>query len=448
VIFIDIEVLAVGGYTEFGRNMTAIRCGKEIVIFDMGIRLDTLMMNPDVEMENTHSLDLISMGVIPDDTVMNSLEGSVKAIVLSHGHLDHIGAVPKLAHRYNAPIIGSPYTIELVRQQIESEKKFGVNNKLFTLKAGQRYAISNTLTLEFVAMQHSIIDTVTPVLHTPRGAIVYALDFKLDRTPVVGEPPNFARMQKIGKEGVLCLIAEVTNVRRSGRCPSEQIAKNLLQSVISSYEDDPSALIISTFASHVARVKTIAECVHSIGRKPILLGRSMERFCATAESMKYVRFPEETSIFGNRRTIERTLRRVMKSKRDEYVPIVTGHQGEPGSILTRIAEKDTPYKVEKGDKVMISAQLIPNDMNRAQRYRMFSLLGSQGARVFDKLHVSGHAFCEDHYEMLQMLNPTYVIAAHGGLDITSEYVNLVKDFGYMLNKDFFLMTNGQKLKLM
>jgi ribonuclease J len=174
----------------------------------------------------------------------------------------------------------------------------------------------------------------------------------------------------------------------------------------------------------------------------------MERFCATAEAMKYVRFPEGTSIFGNRRTVERTLRRVMKEKREDYVPIVTGHQGEPGSILTRIADKDTPYKVEKGDKVMISAHLIPNDMNRAQRYRMFTLLKAQGARVFDDIHVSGHAYCEDHYEMLQLLQPTYVIAAHGGLDITSDYVNMARDFGYMLNKDFFLMANGQKQRLM
>lgn len=166
------------------------------------------MMHPEIEMENTHSLDLIEMGVIPDDTVMNQIEGTVKAIVLSHGHLDHLGAVPKLAHRYNAPIIGTPYTIELVRQQIEGEKKFGVNNKLYPLKYSQRYTISNTLSLELVRTQHSIIDTATVVLYTPKGAIVYALDFKLDRNPVLGEPPDFAKFHKIGKEGVLCLITE------------------------------------------------------------------------------------------------------------------------------------------------------------------------------------------------------------------------------------------------
>ena len=443
----EIEVLAVGGYNEFGRNMTAVRCGKEIVIFDMGIRLDSLMMHPDIEMENTHSLDLIQLGVIPDDTVMNQLEGTVKAVILSHGHLDHIGAVPKLVHRYNAPIIGTPYTVELVKQQIESEKKFGVNNKLIALKFGQRYNISNTLSMEFVRTQHSIIDTATVALYTPKGAIIYALDFKLDRNPVLGEPPDFAKLKKIGKEGVLCMIAEVTNVHKKGRCPSEQIAKNMVRDVITSYEDDKNAIIVSTFASHIARVKTIAECAHEIGRKPLLLGRSMERYCVTAEQMKMVRFPDTTSVFGNRRVVERTLRRLVKSGKEQYVPIVTGHQGEPGSILTRIAQNDTPYRVERGDKVMISAQLIPNDMNRAQRYRLFTLLKAQGARIFDDLHVSGHAYCEDHYEFVHLLNPQYIIAAHGGIDITSEYLSLANDMGYTLNKDFLLMANGQRQRL-
>jgi Predicted hydrolase of the metallo-beta-lactamase superfamily len=154
----------------------------------MGLRLDQIMIHEDADIENMHSLDLIQMKAIPDDTMMNTVEGTVKAIVCAHGHLDHIGAIPKLAHRYNAPIIASPYTTELIRQQIAGEQKFGVNNKLFALRAGQRYTISPHLILEFVRMQHSIIDTVVPVLHTPHGAVVYVNDFKLDRTPVIGEP--------------------------------------------------------------------------------------------------------------------------------------------------------------------------------------------------------------------------------------------------------------------
>jgi ribonuclease J len=443
----DIEIVAVGGYNEVGRNMTAVRCGKEIVIFDMGLRLDQIMIHEDAEVENMHSLDLIEMKAIPDDTIMNNVEGSVKAIVCTHGHLDHIGAVPKLAHRYNAPIIGTPYTAELIRQQIDGEQKFGVNNKIFSLRAGQKYTLSQHLTLEFVNMQHSIIDTVMAVLHTPHGAVVYANDFKLDRTPVIGEPPDFRRIREIGKEGVLALIIESTNVAIKGRTPSERLARNLVRDVMTSYEDDKCAMIVSTFSSHIARVKTIAECAHEIGRKPVLLGRSMERYASTAEVMKLVAFPETLSMFGNRRTVDRTFRRMMKDGKEKYLPIVTGHQGEPGAILTRMAALDTPYKLEKGDKILYSANVIPNPMNYGQRYLQETRLKMTGARIFDGLHVSGHAQREDHYEMIHLLNPQHIIPSHGDIDMTGAYVKLAEEVGYTLYNDIHVMRNGKRIKV-
>jgi ribonuclease J len=443
----DIEIIAVGGYDEVGRNMTAVRCGKEIVIFDMGLRPDQVMIHEDAELENMHSLDLIQMKAIPDDTVMNTVEGSVKAIVCSHGHLDHIGAIPKLAHRYNAPIISTPYTTELIRQQISGEQKFGVNNKLFALKAGQKYTLSQNLVLEFIRMQHSIIDTVTPVLHTPHGAIVYSCDFKLDRTPIIGEPPDFARLAQIGKEGVIALIVESTYVENKGRAPSERIARDLVRDTITSYEDDTNALIVSTFSSHIARVKTIAECAHEIGRKPVLLGGSMERYSSIAEQMKLVAFPDTVSMFGDRRSVDRMMRRMMKSGKEKFLPIITGHQGEPGSILTRLALGDTPYQLEKGDKVIFSAKVIPNPMNRGQRYMVEARLGMAGARVFEDLHVSGHAYREDHYEFIHLLNPQHIIPAHGNIRMTSAYAEFATEIGYTLHNDVHIVSNGQKFKI-
>ncbi len=443
----EIEVIAVGGYDEVGRNMTAVRCGKEIVIFDMGLRLDQLMIHEDAEVDEMHSLDLIRIKAIPDDTMLASVPGTVKAIVCSHGHLDHIGAIPKLAHRYNAPIIATPYATELIRQQISGEKKFAANNKLFALKAGQRYTISPNLVLEFVHTQHSIIDTVSPVLHTPHGAIVYACDFKLDRTPVIGSPPDFARFRQLGKEGVLALIVESTYINRSGRCPSERIARDLVRDVITSFEDDKSAILVSTFSSHIARVKTIAECAHEIGRKPVFLGRSMEKYAVTAEQMKYVSFPETSSVYGNRRTVDRVMRRMMKEGKDKFLPIITGHQGEPGSILTRLALGDTPYTLNKGDKVLFSANVIPNPMNYGQRYVIEQHLKKTGARVFEDLHVSGHAYREDHYEFIQMLQPQHIVPAHADMQMTSGYVQFAGDLGYTLDNDVHLMRNGQRLML-
>jgi ribonuclease J len=441
----DIEIVAVGGYDEMGRNMTAVRCGKEIVIFDMGLRLDQIMIHEDADIENMHSLDLIQMKAIPDDTMMNTVEGTVKAIVCAHGHLDHIGAIPKLAHRYNAPIIASPYTTELIRQQIAGEQKFGVNNKLFALKAGQRYTISPHLILEFVRMQHSIIDTVVPVLHTPHGAVVYVNDFKLDRTPVIGEPPDFARLRQLGKEGVLAVIVESTNININGRTPSERIARDLVRDTITSYEDDKNAIMVSTFSSHIARIKTIAECAHEIGRKPVLIGRSMERYSATAEQMKLVAFPSSLSMVGNRKSIDRTFRRIMKAGKEHFLPIVTGHQGEPGSILSRIVQEDTSYKVDRGDKIIFSAKIIPNPMNYGQRYMLETRLKMKGARIFDDLHVSGHAYREDHYEMIHLLNPEHIIPSHGGLTHTGAYANFAGELGYSLHNDLHLLSNGQRV---
>jgi ribonuclease J len=404
----DIEIIAVGGYDEVGRNMTAVRCGKEIVIFDMGLRLDQVMIHEEAEVENMHSLDLIQMKAIPDDTMMNTVEGSVKAIVCSHGHLDHIGAVPKLAHRYT---------------------------------------LSQHLTLEFVRMQHSIIDTVTVVLHTPHGAVVYACDYKLDRTPVIGDPPDFERLRQIGKEGVLALIVESTYIDNRGRAPSERIARDMVRDTITSYEDDKNAIIVSTFSSHIARVKTIAECAHEIGRKPVLLGRSMERYSSTAEQMKLVAFPDTISMFGNRRTVDRTMRRMMKMGKEKFMPIVTGHQGEPGSILTRLSLGDTPYKIEKGDKVIFSAKVIPNPMNVGQRYMIEAHMRMAGARVFPDLHVSGHAYREDHYEFIHLLNPQHIIPAHGHIRMISGYAEFAAECGYTLHNDVHIMCNGQRLKL-
>ncbi len=295
--------------------------------------------------------------------------------------------------------------------------------------------------------QHSIIDTVTPVLHTPHGAIVYACDFKFDRTPVIGKPPDFARFRQIGNEGVMALIVESTYIHRSGRSPSERIARNLVRDVITSFEDDKNGIVVSTFSSHISRVKTIAECAHEIGRKPVFLGRSMEKYSVTAEQMKYVSFPDTASVFGTRRTADRMMQRMMKEGKEKFLPIITGHQGEPGSILTRIALGETPYLLGNGDKVLFSANIIPNPMNIGQRYRIEQHIKKVGARVFEDLHVSGHAYREDHYEFLQMLKPQHIIPAHGDLMMSAAYATFASDLGYTLNKDVHPMRNGQRLRI-
>jgi len=447
----EIEIATIGGYEEVGRQCTAVRAGDDVVIFDMGLNLSKVLLHDNVETEKLHSLDLIDMGAIPDDRVMSDLEGDVQAIVPTHGHLDHIGAISKLAHRYDAPIVSAPFTIELVKQQIQSEEKFGVENDLVKMEAGETMSIgdSGQVELEFVNVTHSIIDAINPVLHTPEGAVVYGLDKRMDHTPVIGDPIDMKRFREIGREGegVLAYIEDCTNAGRKGRTPSESVARRHLEDVMHSVEDYDGGIVATTFSSHIARVKSLVEFAEDIGREPVLLGRSMEKYSGTAERLDFVDFPEDMGMFGHRKSVDRTFKQIMKEGKENYLPIVTGHQGEPRAMLTRMGRGETPYDLDDGDKVIFSARVIPEPTNEGQRYQSERLLKMQGARIYDDVHVSGHLREEGHYEMLDALQPQHVIPAHQDMKGFSPYVNLCESQGYKLGRDLHVTSNGNLIQL-
>ncbi len=445
----EIEIATIGGYEEVGRQMTAVRAGDDVVIFDMGLNLSKVLLHDNVETEKLHSLDLIDMGAIPDDRVMSDLEGDVKAIVPTHGHLDHIGAISKLAHRYNAPIVASPFTIELVKQQIQGEEKFGVENDLMKMSAGETMQLSDEVELEFVNVTHSIIDAINPVVHTPEGAIVYGLDKRMDHTPVLGDPIDMKRFREIGREGpgVLAYIEDCTNAGRKGRTPSESVARRHLKDVLYSIEDYDGGIVATTFSSHIARVKSLVEFAEDIGRTPVLLGRSMEKYSGTAERLNFVDFPEDLGMFGHRKSVDRTFKRIMKEGKENYLPIVTGHQGEPRAMLTRMGRGETPYQLDDGDKVVFSARVIPEPTNEGQRYQSERLLKMQGARIYDDVHVSGHLREEGHYQMLKALQPQNVIPAHQDMKGFAPYVDLCESQGYRLGRDLHVTRNGNLIQL-
>ncbi|WP_092633614.1 ribonuclease J [Haloplanus vescus] len=447
----EVEIATIGGYEEVGRQMTAVRAGDDVVVFDMGLNLSQVLIHDNVETEQMHSLDLIDMGAIPDDRVMSDLEGDVKAIVPTHGHLDHIGAISKLAHRYDAPIVATPFTIELVKQQVEGENKFNVNNDLVKMDAGETMSIgdSGKVDLEFVNVTHSIIDAINPVLHTPEGAVVYGLDKRMDHTPVVGDPIDMERFREIGREGegVLAYIEDCTNAGRKGRTPSESVARKHLRDVMYSIEDYDGGIVATTFSSHIARVTSLVEFAKDIGRQPVLLGRSMEKYSGTAERLDFVDFPDDLGMYGHRKSVDRTFKRIMKEGKENYLPIVTGHQGEPRAMLTRMGRGETPYELEDGDKVIFSARVIPEPTNEGQRYQSERLLRMQGARIYDDIHVSGHLRQEGHYEMLQALQPQHVIPAHQSLEGFSPYVDLAESEGYAVGRDLHITRNGNMIQL-
>ncbi|MBW9220853.1 RNase J family beta-CASP ribonuclease [Methanothermococcus sp. SCGC AD-155-M21] len=442
----QMEVVAIGGYEEVGRNMTAINVDGEIIIFDMGLRLDRVMIHEDTDISKMHSLNLIEMGVIPNDTIMKNIEGEVKAIVASHGHLDHIGAITKLSHRYNAPIIGTPYTIELIKREILSEKKFDVRNPLITLNAKETMDLTSNLSLEFVKITHSIPDAVLPVLHTPYGALVYGNDFKFDNFPIIGDKPDYRAIKRIGKNGVICMISESTRADFEGKTPSEGVAASLLRNDLLGTDNQSNGIVVTTFSSHIARVKSIADVAEKMDRIPILIGRSMVKYCGIAEDIGIVKFPENTRIAGDPSSVDRIFRQVMKEGKENYLLIVTGHQGEEGAVLSRMATDKTPFRFENYDQVIFSADVIPNPMNAAQRYMLEARLKLLGVRMFKGAHVSGHAAKEDHRDMIRWLNPEHLIPSHGDFNLTATYAKLAEEEGYRLGEDIHILRNGQSLK--
>ncbi len=443
----EIGIIAVGGYNEMGRNMTGIRIDDEIIVLDMGLQLDRVQIYEDSEIDKMHSMELIKRGAIPDDTVMKEVSGSVKAIVCTHGHLDHIGAISKLAHRYKAPIIATPYTAELVRHEISDEKKFKVTNEVIPLRLGGTYNLTPDIQIEFIRIQHSIVDSAFAAIHTKDGIVLYASDFKLDRTPTLGEPPDFQRLRKLGKEGVRAMITESTNSGLSGKTPSEQIAKDLVRDVLLGTEETDSGVLITTFSSHVARINAIIEAAEKMNRIPVLLGRSMERYISIAQKMGYIKYPEALEIHGSRNAIDKAMKRMSQDGKKKYLPIITGHQGEPDSILTRIANLETQFKIEPGDKVIFSANTIPSPMTMANRHALEIKLKMQGARLYENVHVSGHASREDHWELLRMINPEQVIPSHGTMTMHSSYVEMAEDAGYVFGDTVHIMRNGEEMVL-
>lgn len=440
----SVEVIAIGGYEEVGRNMTAVKVGEEVIIFDMGIHLDRISIHEDTDIDRMHSLDLIERGVIPDDTLMKDVDGKVKGIVFSHGHLDHIGAVAKLAHRYDAPLIGTPYTAALIQKQINGERKFKVNNPIKTLNPGGKMKLSEDITLEFVQSTHSIPQAVFPVLHTPEGIIVYALDFKFDNHQKVSPPPDYRRLKELGRKGVLALIVESTNIKDTNEVKtySERIARNILEDLMRGPLYEKTGMIVTTFSSHVERVQTIADIAKKSHREILFLGRSMERFCGIAESQGILKLPKNSSIYGSPKAVNKALMKA-EDNREKYLLVTTGHQGEPDALLPRIANGKTPFNIKRGDNVIISAPIIPNPTNAANRHIMERRLKASGARIYANAHVSGHAGREDHRDFIRMLKPQHIIPAHGDLSMLSAYGELAEEEGYRIGNNVHILRNAQ-----
>ena len=438
-----IKVYTLGGYEEVGKNMTAIEYENEVVIIDMGIRLDRVLIHEDVNFQQMNSKELRRLGAIPDDTALR--DKNVVAIALSHGHLDHIGAITKLAPHYpNVPLYGTPYTIKLAKNEARSERYFEVKNPMYETQYGEIVQVSENLAIEFVQITHSIPQSAMVVVHTPEGAVVYACDYKFDNHNPLGEKPDYKRLKELGKEGVKVLLGESTRVAQPTKTPSETVAKMLLEDFFYYDGMDADGLVATTFASHIARLQELIEIANNMGRQAVLIGRSLSKYTGIAKQLGLIKMKGAKAV-RSPAAVQKTLREVSQA-RDKYLLIVTGHQGEPGAVLTRMANGEM-YDLGERDTVVFSAGVIPNPLNVAQRYALETKLGMRNVRLVKDLHVSGHASREDHRYLIRLLSPENIIPAHGDFRMLTHYAELAEEEGYLIGRDVFVSRNGYMVSI-
>ncbi len=442
------KIHAIGGYSEFGRNMTGVTVGNETVIFDCGINVDKLAALQEGGEEEVLKLPesrLISEQIVPDDREFFKKYGKqVKAMIIGHAHLDHLGGAPALAGKYGVPIIGTPFTLEVLKQQIV--KAHPIKNRLLKLNPGSTYKISETMSIEFVYATHSTPQTVMSVLHTVEGDLIYAVDFKFDEHPIIGQKTDYKRLKELGAQGVKALITDSTRVDRDSRTMSESLVREMIKDVLLWIDTKNKAVIATTFASHIARLTTLVKTAKLMGRVPVLIGRSMYNYVTAAENVGLCKLSKE-AILVRPRDNNRMLKRIEQEGRGKYFIITTGHQGEPNSMLVRIANDMMPFTLLPEDIVVFCSEVIPSPVNQANRSVLDKKLKSKGVRIFKDIHVSGHCAREDMREFLKMIRPQHYIPTHGGIIKLSSAIQLAAELGYTLGKDTHLLQDGQELDI-
>ncbi len=439
-----IEIWAVGGYSEIGsKNMTAIKYKDEVVILDMGYNVEKIVNYEGKEGEEITKLSykqMLNMDAVPDDTKLKEEWGDqVKAIVIGHGHLDHCGAVRLLANRYKkAPIIATPFTLEIIRRGLEGKK---LHNKTIPLNPSSKYKISKNITIELVNMTHSTLQTVAIAVHTPEGAVLYTNDFKLDDAPILGKKPDYKALKRIGKN-CIAQISDCTSVDRGGHTPSETLAREMLKDIFLRYKNKDNGIIVSTFSSHIARLSSIIKLSERIGREPVFVGRSLFNYLDAADKTNL--FSTDAKIAGYVRQRIKILKKINKN-REKYVIICTGNQGEPNAVLSKIANDETPYRLQDDDVVVFSSKVIPTPTSVANREILERKLMNKNIRIFRDVHVSGHASRADQRELIQTLKPKHFIPTHGGMDKLVVAAEIARTMGYKLNENIHLLQDGKKL---
>ncbi|MCR4284989.1 MAG: MBL fold metallo-hydrolase [archaeon] len=442
-----VKIHTVGGFSEVGKNMVVVELEDDAFIFDEGFFLPAIISMEERDKVMTEK-KLKSISAIPEDSVIENIRHKVRAQFVSHAHLDHVGAIPFLSDRYNAPIYGTPFTIQVLNSLL-LDNNLSLNNKVFEIKPNTTFYVNGKnqkYQVDFINITHSTAQCLMIAIHTPKGVVVYANDFKLDDTPVLGLKPNYKRLRELAKEGILALVVDSLYSSSERKTPSEKVARVLLEEVLMTIQNRNAGMIVTTFSSHIARLKSIVEFGAKLNREVVFLGRSLDKYSNAAKNVGIAPFLNNVKISKYRRHVEKTLQDVEKNRK-KYLIVCTGHQGEPGSILERISRHQLPFKITSDDNIVFSSSVIPTEVNKLQFAKLEANLKKSKPRIFRDAHVSGHGGREDLRDIMSILHPQHVIPSHGGLDKTRPMADLVKELGYNLGKQCHLMGDGKVLEL-
>ena len=417
-----LKIIPLGGLNEIGKNMTVYEAGGEIIVVDCGMAFPG---------DDLYGID----SIIPDVTYLIKNKARIRGLFITHGHEDHIGAIPYVLKQVNMPIYCTRFTAGLIKLKLE-EHDLVKSTKLITVDPGKTVR-AGKFTVEFIHVNHSIADSVAFAIHTHLGTVVHTGDFKIDSTPIDGEVIDLARLGELGKEGVLALLADSNNAERPGFTPSE---KKVGEAFSRQFQNCEERIIVTTFASNVHRIQQVLDAAAQHGRKVAVTGRSMENMMKVSTELGYMKVPKNTLVDINK------LKGLPKNKQ---VIVTTGSQGEEMSALYRMAfSTHKQVELDSNDKVIISASAIPG--NEVTVGRVINELFRKGVKVVydraDMLHVSGHA-CQEELKIIHALTkPRFFIPLHGEQRILQIHSQVAQQMGMDRNR-IAIADNGTVIEL-
>jgi ribonuclease J len=418
-----LELIPLGGVGEFGMNCMAVRYADEMIIIDAGMGFPE---------ESVYGVDVS----IPDFDFLEEYRDIITAIILTHGHEDHLGALPYILKKFNVPVYASHFTVGLAERKLEEHDL--MNDVLIHRVEPRQVVELGPFKVEFIRASHSLVDCFSLAIRTPVGTIIHTGDYKVDETPVIGEPIDLRTLRSYGQEGVLALLSDSTNATVPGRTPSERAVIPAFEEI---FAEAAGRIVVAAFASSIHRLQIVLDVAQQFDRKVCVLGRSMLKNVEIAEELGYLDIPDGLLV---------SLPETKRLEDNDVVFLVTGSQGEPRAALSQMANQS--YKgltIEEGDTVVLSARIIPG--NERAISRLIGAIYKRGANIIEEkrrlIHVSGHASQEDIKIMTEAVRPKFVVPIHGEYRMLFRHKEFIKNHLGYKEEDIILIENGDVLEL-